>query len=191
VQAAPPAPHAASVLPATHFDPSQQPDGQEAAVQVQTRFWQACVEAHCVHATPFWPQAVAVMPETQVPVESQQPFGQVVELHVGAVVQTLALQYWPVLQMAQAAPPFPQACSLVPGAQLPFESQQPLGQVVALQVKAVQALLVHCWVEPHIAQALPAVPQASGWLPGWQASFEQQPVAQVDALQPAVGSLTH
>ena len=81
-----------------------------------------------------------MLPGWQVPLLSQQPLGQVAAVQV-AVVQAWLVQTSVALQATHAAPPLPQAGWAPPATQLPFASQQPLGQVVALQVAVTQAWL--------------------------------------------------
>jgi hypothetical protein len=105
-----------------------------------------------------------------------------------------------VLQGWQAVPWVPhweaEGCSQT------FPLQQPLGQLVASQM---QAPLMQCWPAPQALAPLPhtqAIPeqrsvdsvvqetQTSPWTPQWavtdcwQTPFRQQPLPQLDALQP-------
>ena len=102
------------------------------------------------------------------------------------------------MQSVHCAPAVPQSSSKVPGTQT-VPSQQPVGQVVALQTGATQASAAHTrpaaqtapgpqWhspsapqllarVELQATQGLPAVPQNCSEA-AWQVFAEQQPVAQ-------------
>lgn len=142
---APPLPQAVFVVPGWQVPPeSQQPLGQLAALQVcgrslHTLLWQACatgVEAQTAQAPPPVPQAVCVLPGWQFPLLSQQPVGHVDGLHV-MLTHVWLWHCCPVPQVAQAAPPLPQAPAFVPATHAP-PLQHPLGQVVALQVPAEQ-----------------------------------------------------
>ena len=54
----------------------------------------------------------------------------------------------------------------------------------------VQRLFEHSWLEPHLAQATPPLPQAVEVLPGWQTPLlSQQPLGQFVGLQ--VDALWH
>lgn len=99
-------------------------------------------------AAPPLPQAVVVLPGWQVPLLSQQPFGQLLALHA----QEPFAQVWPDAQVTQAAPPVPQ-CLLVLVRQVPLLSQQPLGQLVAEHTQVPPAHVCPC------AQACPHAPQ--------------------------------
>jgi hypothetical protein len=93
---------------------------------------------------------------------------------------------WLEPQVLQGLPPVPQALLVFPAAQLPWLSQQPLGQLLALQVELVG---VHTWflqasLLPQVLQAPPPVPQAASLVPGTQAPWAvQHPLAQVVASQ--------
>jgi hypothetical protein len=104
-------------------------------------------------APPLAPQAVTVLPATQVPLEQQPPLQRLVALQAPLHVpllhawsagqsvselqpQTWVLKHtWPrplVVQLAQATPPVPQAVLLVPATQV-VPLQQPVGQLVLSQ----------------------------------------------------------
>ena len=144
IHVAPFVPQALLLVPSWHWPlESQQPLGQEVALQtfVHTWFWQACPAPQLVHAAPSVPQALLLVPSWHWPRESQQPLGQEVALQTFGVVHTWFWQVCPWLQSVHAAPPFPQAPRIVPGWHVPRESQQPLGQELALQTLGV----VHTW----------------------------------------------
>jgi hypothetical protein len=64
-----------------------------------------------------------------------------------------------VLQATQVAPPVPQAVLEFPVWQWLFASQQPFGQLAAVQI---QSPFWHCWPATHSTQTIPLLPQ--NWL---------------------------
>jgi len=147
----PPEPQVLSCVPAAHRKPPmpsdwQQPVGQVVALQAAcgvSQTWR--VGSHCwnpadgqfAHASPPVPHSVAWVPGWQVPVVSQQPVVQLLALHAGGgAVQVCvdAAQVDPLAQAAQARPLAPHAAVAVPGWQVSFESQHPVGHVEALHV---------------------------------------------------------
>jgi hypothetical protein len=101
-------------------------------------------------ATPPVPQ-VAVLDVWQLPVLSQQPFGQLVlsQTHLPPT------QRWPLGQATHAPPLVPQNWLDVPAWQV-VPLQQPLGQLVAVQT---QVPLEHAWPAAQATQVAPLVPQ--------------------------------
>jgi hypothetical protein len=204
VQETPMAPQAAAVGVMQRL-PLQQPFGQLVASQTQrpTQRWpawqgnplpqpQAPPRQLSASSGSQGAQAPAATPHALVvgglkhTAPWQQPAGQ--EL----MLQTLVTHAWlvhdsVVLQTLQRAPPEPQAAIAVPGWQAPLTSQQPMGQVAALQLPARHAWPVHTcpgWQATHEA---PPVPHAVTRLPGWQTpEASQQPVPQVAALHGAL-----
>ena len=84
-------------------------------------------------------------------------------------------------QRLHAPPPAPHAELEVPGMQTsPW--QQPLGQVVLLQV-ATHEVPLHVWLVPQLVHVAPPVPQAALMVPAWQTLPWQQPPGQVVTLQ--------
>jgi len=80
---------------------------------------------HCPAGAPATDCRKQVWPLGQVPQLPPQPSSpQVLPAHCGAQ-QLPWWQTWPPRQAAQAAPPAPQAASLVPAGQAPLAAQQP------------------------------------------------------------------
>jgi hypothetical protein len=117
--------------------PSQQP-AQELGVQTHLPCEHSWLEPHGLQATPPVPQVAWVFPGTQLPMLSQQPWGQI-QLVLG--VHCAAWQVSLLPQVLHSAPPVPQAASLVPATQAPWESQHPLPQVELSQATALQVWL--------------------------------------------------
>jgi hypothetical protein len=186
VHARPPIPHAPVVLPGSQVPALlQQPVGQVAGLHVGWQLWavHASPGGHAVQLPPPLPHAIVVVPVSQKPSASQHPLGQVAGLHVGPL-HTPPEQVSPGGHGRQAFPPVPQARVLVPGSQFPKLSQQPFGQVIALQVAPWQAPPLHVSPAGHTLHALPPFPHAIVLVPGWQTPAAlQQPVGQVEALQ--------
>jgi hypothetical protein len=114
-QDVPPVPQAALSLPGAQLSPWQQPSGQEAALQMHFPSAQAWLLEQAMHGFPPLPHLAAVGDATQTPL-SQQPVGQVAAVQlVEGVSQEPLLHTWTPVQIAQAAPPLPQAASVVPG----------------------------------------------------------------------------
>jgi len=129
------------------------------------------------------PHVVEVSPCWQLPVASQQPFGQFEALHWPQVPASQAVTTWqkPSLQKvcapqtAHAAPSSPHAPELPPAWQFPEESQQPpqvsgphdvwISQPPSKQVPPGPQGK-HCW---------PPSPQAEALVPDTQLSPRQQP----------------
>ncbi|HCF58916.1 MAG TPA: hypothetical protein DFS52_13105, partial [Myxococcales bacterium] len=102
----------------------------------------------------------------------------------GGATQAPSVQTSSPSQLAQAAPAAPQAAAVLPGWQVPEESQQPSGQVVASQLEGWQEPPLQTFPLSQPMQAAPAPPQAAAVLPGWQVPEEsQQPSGQVVASQ--------
>jgi hypothetical protein len=198
----PPTPHAFCALPVMHIAPRQQPPQLEgpqgAATQTPAlpshtaptdeQFWQEA---------PFVPHVAFSVPSTQrkppAPLASQQPVGQDAALHVCMGVSHAWLvgshcEKPSVWQFAHVAPAVPHWVICVPAWQLPLPSQQPEGQVEALQV-VVTVVQVCVWAEQvlfeaQLEQARPPVPHAAVEVPAWQLPFEsQQPVGHVEGPQ--------
>jgi hypothetical protein len=94
-----------------------------------------------------------------------------------------AVQVWPVGQAVHAAPPVPHSDAHWEAVwrHWPVLSQQPLGQLVALQTHAP---LTHAWPAAQAVQAAPPVPQVVA-LDVWQVPvLSQQPLGQ-QVLTPA------
>jgi hypothetical protein len=123
-----------------HWLPKQQP-AQFAGPHEGCTHWLLAhtrpEDAHCWHALPPAPQAFGSLPAKQMS-RSQHPAGQFGGPHgptrlpqawrlVSQRSKPSARQFW------QAVPTEPQAFSLSPGRQRPLLSQQPVGQVLALQ----------------------------------------------------------
>jgi hypothetical protein len=134
-------PHADGSLPVTQtFDVVQQPAqlGQaQVLVQVCWLHFSPPAVLQALQVVAFPHMASAVPGWHWLPL--QQPVGQ----EVGVQAQTFAEHSWLEPHFAQAAPPLPQAPEVLPGWQTPMLSQQPPGQVAALQVAAA-------WHEPPL-----------------------------------------
>lgn len=138
-QAAPLWPHEPSLGVVTQVLPLQQPEAQVVALQavppVQTPPVQVAPLVHAAQAAPLSPQVAALCAEvaTHVPPE-QQPV-QLKKSHAEPVVHTPLTQELPDAHMVHAAPLVPQLAAdwLAHGTQR-FPEQQPMGQVLALQV---------------------------------------------------------
>jgi hypothetical protein len=78
-------------------------------------------------------------------------------------------------QVAQAAPPVPQAVSVVPDLHDPPLSQHPSLQFEVPHWGTTQMPFEHWSVLLQVVQVLPLVPQALVAFPGMQAVPEQQP----------------
>ena len=136
------------------------------------------VSARCVEqstqALPIEPQSVAVGVVMHC-APAQQPLGQ---LAAEQPTQVPASHAWLSPQAAQAAPPVPQAVCATPGRQLPPVSQQPLGQVVALQSQVPASQVgppVQAGRAPH--KHVPFPPQVSA-VDGLQATHPAPPPPQ-------------
>jgi hypothetical protein len=117
-----------------------------------------------------------------LPLPSQQPVGQLVELHWQAPPPETPAHCWPAGQATQAAPFAPHRGLVVPAAQA-VPLQQPVGQSAGAQY-ATQAWLAHSLLPLHTTQAAPPVPHAALAVPGWQTPLAlQQPVGQLLASQ--------
>jgi hypothetical protein len=83
----------------------------------------------------------------------------------------------------QDEPSLPQSAFVVPGWQMSWSSQHPLGHVVKLHVAPVHTPLTHASPATHAAHAVPPVPQSFSVSPVWQfPDASQQPVGHVVAL---------
>ena len=91
------------------------------------------------------------------------------------------------MQAIQAAPPAPQLPFIVgptPDLHVPVASQQPLGQVVALQAVAAEHWpLLHVCGALQAWQVAPERPQAVAEVPGLQAPLGSQQPAQFADVQ--------
>ena len=175
-------PHADGSLPATQMlDELQQP--------VQLGQAQVLVQFCWLHFSPLpvlqalqavaLPHAASVVPGWHwVPL--QQPAGQETGVHV----QRLFEHSWLEPHLVQGAPPLPQAPEVLPGWQAPLLSQQPFGQMVALQVTVDwHEPVLQTWFAPQTAQTPPPVPQACSLVPCTQLQLAaQHPVGHVLAL---------
>ena len=153
VQVLPPVPQVAFAA-VRHWPPaSQQPLGQDAALQTHAPCaLHAWFAPHATHCPPFAPHAAAdaVM---------QTPFAQQPAQLMLPQLQPPLLQVWPVAQVPQALPPAPHAavdCADC-ATQRPCESQHPFGHDVGLQTQVPAA--PHACPLAHAAHALPAAPQ--------------------------------
>ena len=162
-QAAPPVPQV-GLLDVWHLPfVSQQPLGQELALQTHLPPLQAWPVAQGAQVAPLLPQVpmLSALCRTQV-VPLQQPPLQELAVQAQAPV---APQAWPVAQATQAAPPVPQV--VVPEVwHWPFLSQQPLGQEAASQTHCPCALH-SCWL-PQGTQAPPILRRPPVFLKFWQ-----------------------
>ena len=225
VQAPPPAPHAVACAPARHTPAAQQPlhgpeahappatqrpvevlqaapDGQSAALvhpqppgthAVPCGF--AAQLAQAAPPLPHWPADWEAASMQLAPL--QHPAGQEVALHT----QLPPTHAWAAAHDRQAAPPAPHALALLPAWHTPFESQQPVGHVVALQVPQVCVPGLHVVAagqsppplqpqrpETHACPAIaavqsvhapPVVPHAPAAVPARHVPPPQQPPMQV------------
>jgi hypothetical protein len=189
-QAAAPEPQAEVLVPERQTVPSQQPSGQVVEVHGWSAHcwpWQVAFTGQAVHAFPPEPQAAALVPARQT-VPSQQPSGQLFAVQLSAErLHCLPWQNWPFGQAMHARPFAPQAALVDPERQL-VPSQQPFGQVAALQPvdAAMQRLPWQRMPSGHRRQGLPPAPQAESVVPGRQSLPSQQPLAQVFGEQPEV-----
>jgi hypothetical protein len=154
--------------PLTHASPA----GQLVGVQEHEPPMHSCPVGHATQAAPFAPHCAAVGGVTH-DVPLQQPVGQSVELQYGT--QLCPVHSLPALHATHAAPPVPQSALAVPGWQLPLVSQQPAGQVVALQPHTP---LMHSAPVAHAMQAAPPTPHSVFNVPATQDVPSQQPVVQ-------------
>ncbi len=162
--AAPPDPH--PVTDGTsHVTPEQQPFGHCAAQPLHAPLAHASLAGHAVHAWPAEPQAVGVVPGSQVE-PLQQPFGH------DEVSQTQA----PPTQ----CDPAPQA-GLLPHVHAPLASHPSL--VVPLQPGQTQTALLHILPGGQAVHEAPGAPQAFEAVPGSQLAPLQQPLAHEVASQ--------
>lgn len=103
------------------------------------------------HVSPPSPQPAFVLPSRQSLAASQQPFGQLSGVQFG-VVQTLLAQVCVDGHIAHATPPVPHCAFKLPSWHWPLLSQQPFGQVVALQLPNTQTAVWFGWVT-HVVPA--------------------------------------
>jgi hypothetical protein len=186
-QAWPPVPHANMLLPGSQFPrPSQQPFGQLEALQVipwQEPALQLSPGGQGMHARPSLPQDVVLLPGSQIPAALQQPVGHVAELH-GWISQMPPRQRSSGGHAAQALPPLPQAVGLVPGSQNPRGSQQPVGHVEALHDGPTHTPPEQESAGGQGKHAPPPFPHAVVLVPDSQIpELSQQPVGQLVGLQ--------
>jgi hypothetical protein len=121
--------------------------------------------------TPLLPQALVVLPAWQELFSSQQPFGQLVDVHLHSPFTHSV----PCPHETHVPPLEPQAPSVVPGWQVLFP-QQPL----QLSGKHSHEPFLHVVPDGHERQTTPLEPQALVVLPGWQELFSsQQPFRQL------------
>jgi hypothetical protein len=200
-------PQAVLEVPSRQLVPEQQP-GQVLAlhVGVPTQVWpeQVCPDTpQSVQAPPPVPQSLSEVPGRQV-VPTQQPVAQLAAPQVGTM-QAPAVQTWPAGHCASVpqwhCPSAPQVSARVemqwvqtpPGAMPQYWSemgvwqvlpvQQPVGQVVALQLLAPAQTPLTQLLGAHFSQVMPPVPQlVLSVRPGRQLVPEQQP-AQVVGSQ--------
>jgi hypothetical protein len=86
----------------------------------------------------------------------------------------------------QDSPSVPQIALVVPGWQMPFASQQPVGQLVASQThRPPPGVATHSCPAGHALQAAPPAPQFALVVPAMQVVPVQQPVVQSAGLQNA------
>jgi hypothetical protein len=160
-QAAPPVPHFALLSPAyaTQALPAQQPSGHDVASHTHWPFvphsWPV---AHAAQAPPAIPHAAAV-DVTQVPFAEQQPAHVLVPQ-----LQAPFAQRFPGEHTVHAAPPDPHPALDSDVVHAPFESQQPVGQVCALQTVGTTTASCAPLASPSpvgVVPSPPAVPRAS------------------------------
>lgn len=128
---------------------------------------------------------------THLPIESQQPFAQLVASQVGFATQKPLLQYWVSRQAVHEPPPEPQDAWLVPMEHWPFDSQQPVAHVVGPHATFAHWKFTQPCPVPHAAHATPPVPQAAALFPVRQAPWTQQPVGHVADVQDVDELTTH
>jgi hypothetical protein len=165
---------------------SQHPSGHVEELHVapwHTPPTHASPATHAAHAAPPVPQSFNDVPSWHTPVESQQPVGQVVALHAEAL-QIPPLHVSPGGHDRHALPPVPHAPVLVPVSQKPSLSQQPMGQLAALQVVPVHAPAVHESPGGHGTHESPPLPHAEVLVPDSHfPKLSQHPVPQLTGLQ--------
>jgi hypothetical protein len=182
----PPEPQSFNVIPVWQAPvASQQPVGHVVALHEELLHipaLQLSPDGHAVHAAPPLPHAPRVVPDSQKPSASQQPIGQLEALHV-VPMHAPPVQESPGGHGRHALPPTPHADVLVPDSQIPRLSQQPFGQLVALQVVPWHDPALQESPEGHTAQALPPLPHAVVLVPDSQApAASQHPVGHVITL---------
>jgi hypothetical protein len=147
----------------------QQPFGHDVALQTHApallQVWPAGQVPHIAPPVPHDEPDCAGY-SSHLPVEVQQPPGQVLASQVQA---PLVVSHRPLTHAPQAAPAAPHSvpdCEAYGTQVLPL--QQPFGHEVASHTQVPLAVL-HSWPAPHGAQALPPVPHdvvdsdAQGW----------------------------
>ncbi len=184
--ALPPLPQALVLVPGWQVpEGSQQPVGQVVESHggvLQLPALQMSPDAQVAHASPPVPHAALVVPDSQNPSASQQPFGQVAASQ-GGPLQAPPVHESPGGHGTQALPPVPHAVALVPDSHFPKASQHPVGQLDALHVVPSQPPPVHVSPDGQTAQARPSVPHAEVLLPERQIpAASQQPAGHVFAL---------
>jgi hypothetical protein len=188
VQAKPPAPQLARVVPLWQTPSELRQPPQVPPVQAPVAVLQVAPLAatQLTQLRPWFPQAVSVSVVRQPPSLAVQPAQPV-------FLQAPAEQPWAPVQEAQVAPETPHAVTAEPVWQAPVESQQPL-QVWAQEAPPppplpppvpvlLQAPAEQVWVEVQLTHAAPLSPQA--WLSAasLQAPLESQQPEQLLALQ--------
>jgi hypothetical protein len=155
--------------------PSEPPALQVPAEQL------GVVPEQALQAVPPVPQAVAASAVWHVPVESQQPVAQLEALQLLAVQVPPLQNGVPPVQLWQATPPEPQLLMDSAVWQVPVESQQPSGQLVALQPPELAQIccVEHVCVEPQSWHVTPPLPQALDAVPATQIPALQQPSGQL------------
>ena len=91
------------------------------------------------------------------------------------------------MQSTHWDPPAPHDVAICEGpvTHSPCPVQQPVGQLLALQVLLVQTPPLHCWFAAQTWQAPPPLPHAAGMLPGLtQVPLAEQHPEQLAGLQP-------
>jgi hypothetical protein len=196
--AAPPVPQAVADWEANAMQLPllQQPLGQQVLPQIWLVGQQVKLPRLPTQVVPLAQQPPPTVWLRQTGLVEAKPIPQVLPL---GQQTPLAVQVWPAGQAAHVAPPVPHSDAHWEGVwrQWPVVlSQQPVGQLVALQT---QAPFTHAWplgqaepvepqthaplvqlsaVVPHTTQACPLLPQAVRVLPATQVPLRQQPPLQ-------------
>jgi len=143
-QGCPAVPQAKSAVPVLQVVPSQQPARQVEAEQPawQLPALQLVPLLQTLQVAPPTPQVASRWPGLHLSASQQPTHDVAVQAHLPAT------QAWVELQPAQAPPAMPQAAPVLPGRHWPWLSQQPVEQLVALQVP------VEPWHEPALQTSL-------------------------------------
>jgi hypothetical protein len=124
---------------------------------------QDCPSPHAAQAAPLAPQAGALFPASQAPLELTQPAQPPVLMQLPAVHSCCPEQIW------QAAPLKPHAATVFAGLmQVPLMAQHPLAQFEALQLAVPPSQTpdaLQLWVPVQAAQATPPAPHAEAPVP--------------------------